>query len=641
MIENFETNIKISLDKFDEYKRSFEEDESSFKEFYNNNLQYNLPIVRKKGFSTFDELKSLNLKLIDDEVQFIKGVLKSYKHRDNISGLFINIINQFIITMKNRTSCLNCSSIFNFISDPTLKEQYSVLTALKDFSKIEKNIVLIGGNGKGKTSLVNFLKGNDHDVVSVIPAQKNLIYNVCDQSIFKDSTRLQLQEILLRNNFLKNVPADDYSFFQYLNSQFTRLILAMKDEYFYYLKLCQDKQVAKKYEGNFGRCLKIFKILFPDIELDMNNDLNNCLFCEKNGNIYTVNELSDGEKSSLYFIMSVLLASDNGIIIVDEPETYLNPSLTSRLWDLLISEKKLCKFIFVTHSMDFVSSRPDSKIAWIKDFKYPSNWSISFLEDNVEIPREMVTEILGTNKPLVFCEGDNKSSLDYRVYQSILGENYTVIPVNGHKEVVTYTKALNKNQLLNYEVYGIIDGDNWTTSMVEGYKRENIFVLPFNEIEMLLVCDEVLENFMENIYMEDYATRIKSFKDAFWNCFIARKHSIILTSVKANLEDFLSHEKIQSYKSKEEIGEELSKYKEKLDDLYNKKNRELDELIANRDYSQLLKECNLKTEITKGLANQYLDSKYIEKVVQRIKCDDCLKYKLKNKYFNLKEQGME
>ncbi|HFR3979984.1 TPA: AAA family ATPase, partial [Streptococcus suis] len=117
------------------------------------------------------------------------------------------------------------------------------------------------------------------------------------------------------------------------------------------------------------------------------------------------------------------MAKEDGLIIVDEPETYLNPALSNLLWDRLIEAKKDSQFLFITHSVDFVLGRDNAQVSWIRNFEYPDKWDIELLQSENNLPKLMLTEILGSSKPLLFCEGNDKSSLDYHIYKSLFGEN--------------------------------------------------------------------------------------------------------------------------------------------------------------------------------------------------------------------------
>ena len=62
---------------------------------------------------------------------------------------------------------------------------------------------------------------------------------------------------------------------------------------------------------------------------------------EKNGKEYDLNSMSEGEKVTLFYILITLFAPRDAYIIVDEPETFLNPSMYNRLWYLLEEYRKL------------------------------------------------------------------------------------------------------------------------------------------------------------------------------------------------------------------------------------------------------------------------------------------------------------
>ena len=157
------------------------------------------------------------------------------------------------------------------------------------------------------------------------------------------------------------------------------------------------------------------------------------------------NLLSDGEKSVFYYIGHILLALENSYIIVDEPENHLHLAICNRLWDCLEQERPDCKFIYLTHNLDFATSRTDSTILWNKSFIPPSQWNFEILPSSETIPEVLVMELVGSRKNICFCEGDTKSSLDYRLY-SILFPNYTIIPVSGHRNVIEYTNTYNTDR---------------------------------------------------------------------------------------------------------------------------------------------------------------------------------------------------
>lgn len=357
---------------------------------------------------------------------------------------------------------------------------------------------------------------------------------------------------------------------------------------------------------------------------------------EKKGKRYSVNGLSEGEKVVLYYAISVLMAKDDGLIIIDEPETYLNPSISNLFWDKLKEEKPNTQFLFITHSVDFVLGRSNAQIAWIKEFVYPDEWELELLTEENKLPKQLLTEILGSSKPYLFCEG-TKASYDYHIYKALFGEEYTIIPSEGHISVINNVKAVNELEGFN-TAYGIIDLDTLTEDEIESYKQEKIEVLPFNEIEMLFFEEHIMESFMKNVHAEKYNSIINDFKSKFFNEVEENKKRIALAYIKKYVENYLLKEKIKEYAEIKDIQNQLDNFLNfDIQELYSQKLNQINQIVKDEQYFELLKVCNLKGQITGGLANRTLVGGYIDKVKEKIIVDKDLQVYIRNTYFsNLK-----
>ena len=93
-------------------------------------------------------------------------------------------------------------------------------------------------------------------------------------------------------------------------------------------------------------------------------------------------------------------------------------------------------------------------------------------------------------------------------------------------------------------------------------------------------------------------------------------------------------EKIQEFDSVSAIEENLQRISTyNVQEVYEKKMSQIATIVNEKKYSELLIICNLKTEITRGVANRYLDSNYETKAVQQIQTNEELKKAIKKKYF--------
>ena len=639
VLENSINEIKKSLGSLGDSCKEIEN-------YYNQNyLNYKDNIFRsikdeefQIGPNSFEKIFTESVDFLKSQLNFAEQLLSlDYVQNESRLSKYTNkIFENCINVIKNEYNMTIdvISMFFEILYKTNIQKKYGCLLLLKTFSQIEENIVLIGGNGSGKSSLANQLKGDDTETIAVIPAQKNLYFSINDTGVLTTG-RKDLITLLFENNINKGKSNNfSYDYFNFQNNQFTRLIVGMQSEFTTYLYQCEREGVVPdKNKTVFSKLRTVFHILFPDIELRFDDSKTFCLSCIKQGEKYQVNALSEGEKVVIYYTISVLLAKENSFVIVDEPETYINPSLTNCLWDVLTDMRSDCQFIFITHSIDFVLGRTNSKIAWIKSYTYPDKWEFEILKEDQEFPKALMTEILGSKKSIVFCEGDNKASLDYHIYKAILGTDFSIIPVQGHRQVVEYCKAVNKLDF-NFKAYGIIDGDDFSEEKVENYRNSNIYVLPFNEIEMFIIDDIILEDTMQYIYPVDYQDRINKFKAKFWERVIEKKEKIALNYVRQIINEHIETQKIANGNSLDTITTSL-KQLSNLDVkcIYQNKIEELEELINNRNYKGILKVCNLKKEITRDIAVNELDKDYEEKVKQQIMTNEMLQEKLKSKYF--------
>jgi hypothetical protein len=342
----------------------------------------------------------------------------------------------------------------------------------------------------------------------------------------------------------------------------------------------------------------------------------------------------------LYYICHVVLAEDNSFIIVDEPETFLNTSNYNRLWDTLEAYKKNCKFIYISHVIDFISTRSNVDLLWCKSFEYPNKWEIERLNEKSELtgkfPKELLSEILGARKPILFCEG-KKSSLDYFVYSILFREEVIVYPVEGHNKVIEYTRAYNNSPIMdNNKAYGIVDRDLMSEEQILALEEDNVFSLPFNEIEMIFFTPEI----MEKIVILDTEKQIEIFKNEFYIEVSSEINKIVTQKMKKFIDNNLSRYRVNLEKNSvvtsEDMVEEVRIWLDglELETMEKRISEEFETVINSKSYDDLLKISPQKESVSKGLANKYLDSKYIEKAKVKLKQERKLAELIRNKYFS-------
>ncbi|EHE6457230.1 AAA family ATPase, partial [Campylobacter coli] len=203
-----------------------------------------------------------------------------------------------------------------------------------------------------------------------------------------------------------------------------------------------------------------------------------------------------GEELILYLISKILTIPNNEqqIIIIDEPELHLHPSLTNRLWDILEKHRQDCLFIYITHDLNFASSRTNSDKFWIKSYN-GEKWEFEQISTNEIMPQELFLKLLGTRRNVLFIEGKN-NSLDFKIY-SVLYPQYQIITCGSCEKVIQYTKAFNDQSALHgFKAYGILECI--VLAVLKQSGREN----KFEEIKNYLF-EEKFKNCLEKQILEN------------------------------------------------------------------------------------------------------------------------------------------
>ena len=581
----------------------------------------------KTSYQQVDDWFSTLIDLINNELndEFLSGdVTEKYKKlREN--------------WLRNIFSC-HGSDVYTYETNlPQILNDFKAIKLFSFIAKIDSTTVIIGANGAGKTSLINELRKNSIDEMYVLPAQK-LLYFVSNthnrNGITKEKYIQDLKEVNIKYDTIEiqtHQIEDDFS------GTFTKLItLWVKD----FAKVMTDnaRGVGEVSIALLDRVEQIWNQIFPEITFYPESD-DRVLEVVRNGDKYSINGLSDGERCVLFYIGNVLLAPENSYIVVDEPETFLNGAVYNELWDLLISERPDCQFIFASHNMDFVQSRTNATYIWCNKFEAPYDFDYEQLEESQEFqefPLNLLAEVSGTRKPILFCEG-TKTSIDYQIYSKLFSEFCFVKPVQGHKQVIQHTKVYNNLQLLHGNTaYGIIDNDWMNESSIQEQKEQNIFVLPFNEVEMMLVDEAVVKSCLHFDDDKEKQQKFENLQQSIIESCKEKKDKIISIALKKRLDEFMEGNCIQNNKpTKEDVEEFLKNLVNKFDASSTVDNITsiVEASLDSSDFSRILKICNLKNEIINHRGNTKIVPNFKDKALRRIALDNDLQKKLRHKYF--------
>lgn len=508
----------------------------------------------------------------------------------------------------------------NMLKDYSLVSLLSVYEVLKHLDGHNKTLIILGPNGSGKTSFANYAKQYESHI-KVVPASKPIKATGHIPSIY--------------NSTLDNFNTELYSGQLLKEDLLQKLIIGLCTEHDDIARSYFD--TGKKRESTYQKVKEIFDDFF-DVKLNNSAFSTKQMKAQKNGQtVFNFNEMSDGERVAFFYIATVIAAPQQSFIIVDEPENHLNPAIYNKIWDRLISTRSDCQFIFISHTMDFIRARRNFELVKIKSFIRPNKFEFEFLGSALEdIEMEYMVEIIGSRKPILFCEG-KKNEYDYKVYESIFGEKYTVIATGNCVAVENSVEACNMHAS-TYSIQsaiGIIDSDLKSTEEIARLKEKRVYSLQCNEIEMLLLDEVIFKNVLAHIYKSEDV--FDGFKSAFFSKLEERKGYMVKRLVKTQIDEKLRSSIIDDKRNttKDMIKTNLSNIFNSLDvdAMWQECEEKLTDILTQRDYEEALKYCCLEhTEIIGGVTNRFVEN-YSTIALGVLSDDKELSLYIRDKYF--------
>ena len=327
----------------------------------------------------------------------------------------------------------------------------------------------------------------------------------------------------------------------------------------------------------------------------------------------------------------------NSYIIIDEPENHLHPAICDTVWNRIEQERLDCKFIYITHNLRFASNR-NATTLWNKKFTPPYSWEFQLLPKNDIFPTSLLLEVLGSKKNVCFCEG-SLNSLDYKLYSLLLPE-YNIIPIyGGHRDVIACVKSINKlqqnnNQFDNIPItIGIIDKDYHLDTQISSWKKSNIFTLPVNEVENILV-DTIMLDYIVNKFEIPFEKTQQYYKE-FWETLETNINEQVVKYVKNFIQHHISEDYLTEANDlgilKSQLSDKFNKFN--INTLYDEKMTEINKMIAEKNYESAIKFVDFKKFLLNNLAGKLI-RKYPDFVMKELAQNSELREKIRGKYFN-------
>lgn len=234
---------------------------------------------------------------------------------------------------------------------------------------------------------------------------------------------------------------------------------------------------------------RIWAVIFPHRELVIGQDRVSARIPDGDRE-YAGRMMSDGERVTFYLLGQVLSAPKDAIVVIDEPEIHLHRAVLSPLWDEAERCRPDCTFVYVTHDLEFAGTRTSARKVWARAYD-GTNWEWEEVEPVSQLPDELVFQVLGSRRPVLFVEGD-LNSLDTALYR-ILFPGKFILPVADCQQVIRARLGMSElNSLHNLAIDGLVDRDHRSSDEIKALRDEGIMVADVAEVENLFCMPSVL-----------------------------------------------------------------------------------------------------------------------------------------------------
>lgn len=363
------------------------------------------------------------------------------------------------------------------------------------------SVVIVGANGSGKTRLGTFIEFALGHEAHRIPAQRSIA--MMDQVTLADYETSISQ--LLTGYGLPGYNKRDHrwgskpevaainDFEHVMRALFAQKNRALSDDHEKRKAGQQPELVVTKLD----RLYEIWQSLLPKRSLifrDASISVKPPQSPPEYGQIqpnYSPSDMSDGERVVFYLIGQCLLAPQDGVVIIDEPELHIHHSISSALWDALERERNDCAFVYITHDIDFATNRVSAKKFFVRAIHFNSLYDVEPIPENTGLPEELVLELVGNRKPILFIEGE-AGSLDSLVYRSAYPD-MKIEPRGSCDSVIHSVASFKANSTLHRlgRVVGCVDADHRSARQIAVLNGADIYPLGVAEIENLFLLPKV------------------------------------------------------------------------------------------------------------------------------------------------------
>ena len=349
-----------------------------------------------------------------------------------------------------------------------------------------RQLTIIGGNGAGKSRFMDEMMnlcGDKAYCMNVLSA----FYPERDESTMQGSVDSLYRKAVKQQGYMRTDAVSELDKILYmLFADELDSLLKMKEE------VSKEGRKFKIKPSKLDIIRRHWERIFPGNRIVTRNG--RLMFATKAGDdLISPSTLSQGEKAVLYYLGAAMYAMPEAVIFVDSPTLFVHPSILGNLWNSIEELRNDCTFVYNSVDEDFISTRTHNACVWVKSFDSERHaWDYDIIGSE-SLSEDIRVEFAGTRRSVLFIEGDERHSIDVRLYSLVFTE-MTVRPVGSCNKVIETTRAFNSQTSINHlKSYGIVDRDRRSEQEVAYLRAKKIMVPDVAEIENIFLLPGVIK----------------------------------------------------------------------------------------------------------------------------------------------------
>jgi Protein of unknown function (DUF4435) len=184
-----------------------------------------------------------------------------------------------------------------------------------------------------------------------------------------------------------------------------------------------------------------------------------------------------------------VLTEEHDLILADEPELHMHSRLSVQFWDEAEKLRPDCRFVYVTHDLNFALSRRRATVLIARS----NNTAEAIVVDG--LPSSVAAEVLGAAtlpfyaKRIILFEGEQGKGFASEFFSAWFDDDETfAIPSGDRDSVCAAVSGLRTVGVVAADVIGLIDRDFYSDEILH-MTTIGVSILPLHEIESVL-CDQ-------------------------------------------------------------------------------------------------------------------------------------------------------